>query len=248
MNELFEKLAASKKYRDVCPETIRRVIAECAPKYRRDKEIEAAVREHLHGITSAFMTEAEYKRALRLAEERDFEALLDCHASTRERMPVEAADALYARIFEITGVPETLADLACGLNPAYLIWKYPQIRVAGTDISGQSVRILQTLGIDAVSADLLCDGAIPSGRFDAALLFKVLPLLERQKKGAADAVLEAVDARFIVVSFPTRSLSGRNVGMETAYGEWMDAHIPQNRIVAGRFAVENELFYILKEK
>lgn len=247
MNELFEKLAASKKYRGVCPDTIRRVIAECAPKYRREKDVEAAVREHLHGITSAFMTETEFKRAQAAAESGDLEALLNCHASTRERMPIAETDALYARIFEFSGVPETLLDLACGLNPAYLRGRYPEMRVTGADISGQCVEILRRLGIQAVSADLLCEGAVPAERFDTALLFKVLPLLERQRKGAADAVLRAVNARFLVVSFPTRSLSGRNVGMEANYGQWMEAHIPANRAVAGRFATGNELFYILKE-
>ena len=246
MNDLIEKLLSSKKYRDVCPDTVRRIVAECAPKYKREKDVEAAARERLHGVTAAFMTEAEYRRALRLAEDKDFEALLACHASTRERMPIAAMDALYARIFEITGVPETLADLACGLNPAYLHWKYPQTRVTAADVSGQCVRILQGLGVDARLSDLLC--AAPDGRFDAALLFKVLPLLERQKAGAADDVLRGVNAESVVVSFPTRSLSGRNVGMEENYSRWMDAHIPENRTVTGRFTTENELFYILKEK
>lgn len=245
MNDLCEKLLSSKKYRDVCPDTICRIVAECVPKYKREKDVEAAARERLHGITAAFMTDAEYRRALRLAEEHDFEALLACHASTRERLPIAVMDALYEKIFAVTGVPETLADLACGLNPAYLRWKYPQIRVTGADVSGQCVRILQSLDVDAHLSDLLC--AVPDGRFDAALLFKVLPLLERQKTGAADDVLQSVNAKSVVVSFPTRSLSGRNVGMEENYSRWMDAHIPENRTVAGRFTTENELFYILKE-
>ena len=62
-NELFEKLSTNKKYRDVCPDTIRRVIAECEGRYKKAKDMDKAVREKLHGITSAFMNEQEYKKA-----------------------------------------------------------------------------------------------------------------------------------------------------------------------------------------
>lgn len=246
MNDLFEKLSQSKKYRGVCPDTLRRVIAECLPKYKKEKDAEAAVREHLHGITAAFMTESEAGRAQAAAESRDYEALLACHASTRERLPIEETDAVYARAFALTGVPETLLDLACGLNPAYLKWKYPNIRVTGTDISGSCVELLRALDIDARHADLLC--GVPEGRFDVALLFKILPLLDRQKSGAAIGILDAVNAKFIVVSFPTRSLSGRNVGMEANYGAWMAAHLPEKRAIADSFATGNELYFILEEK
>ncbi len=99
-------------------------------------------------------------------------------------------------------------------------------------------------GAQAQLGDLLCE--IPSRQADVALLFKVLPLLERQKAGAAAEVLNRVNAENIVVSFPTRSLSGHNVGMEQHYSEWMEKHIPDNRSVAVRFTEENELFYILK--
>lgn len=246
MNDLTEKLLQSKKYGGVCPDTVRRVISDCTAKYKKEKDIEKAVREHLHGVTSAFMTESECRRARAAAEAADFETLLACHASTRERMPVASADALYDRIFSVTGVPESLLDLACGLNPAYLKWRYPQIHVVGTDISGDCVRILQTLGIDARLADLLC--GIPSERFDLALLFKILPLLERQKKGAADEILRSVNAAYIVVSFPTKTLSGRDVGMAAHYGAWMAEHLPESRSVTDSFELENELYFVLEEK
>lgn len=57
-----------------------------------------------------------------------------------------------------------------------------------------------------------------------------------------------VNAEWIVASFPTRSLGGRNVGMEKHYSEWMEAHVPENRAIAARLTSENELFYVLKRK
>ena len=37
---LFEKLSSNKKYSDVCPDTIRRVIAECEGRYKKAKDME----------------------------------------------------------------------------------------------------------------------------------------------------------------------------------------------------------------
>lgn len=63
MNEpMLEKLLNAKKYQDVCPDTVRRVWAECREKYKRPKEAERAAREALHGITGAFLTPGEAKR------------------------------------------------------------------------------------------------------------------------------------------------------------------------------------------
>ena len=250
-NELFDSLSQSKKYREVCPDTIRRIIAECEGRYRKAKDLEKAVREKLHGITSAFMTETEYRRAQGLAREfqpENLEALLNCHASTRERLPLAEMDALYARIFQATGAPESILDLACGINPVYFAGRYPDVRVMGVDISGQSVNIIRLCGGEALHGDLLCENAVPANRYDLALLFKILPLLDRQRSGAAMAVINAINAAHIVISFPTRTLGGRNVGMEENYSAWMEANLPEKYEISSRFTTANELFYILKEK
>ena len=247
MNELFEKLSQSKKYRDVCPDTIRRVIAECEGRYKKAKDMEKAVREKLHGITSAFNElGGDVQRAVAELDTNDDEALtaiLKRHASTRERLPLSAMDALYAKIFEVTGQPNRILDLACGLNPVYLLHRF-ECDVVGVDISKSCISLFP----GGVWGDLLCENAIPKERFHIALLFKILPLLERQKSGSAMDVMNRIDAEYLVVSFPTRTLGGRNVGMEDNYTAWMEAHMPENRAIAARFTTENELYYILEEK
>lgn len=252
-NDYLEKLLQSKKYRDVCPDTVRRVWDECTAKYKKPKDVDKAAREALHGITGAFLTPAEVRecawamQAWRAGGQTDaqLENILNKHASTRERLPLADMDALYARIFDITGKPGRVLDLACGINPIYLGAR--GVTVTGADISGAAVKLINSFGApcNAVCADLLC--GIPKGRYDLALLFKVLPLLERQRAGSAMAVMQSVNAAYIVASFPTRTLGGRNVGMAAHYADWMAAHLPDGRAVAGQFETENELFYILKE-
>ena len=239
--ELFQKLAANKKYGDVHPDAIRRAIDECEGRYKKPKELEKAVREKLHGITSAF-NGLDKARAT-----DDLESLLARHASTRERLPLDRMDALYARIFAVTGGPESVLDLACGLNPLYLLRKHP-CPVAGVDVSRSCVELLSNeTNFTGRWADLLIPDSVPPERFHIALLFKILPLLERQRLGAATELMERLDAEYLVISFPTRTLGGRNVGMERNYSEWMEAHMPDRYRTAVRFTDENELFYILKE-
>ncbi len=261
MHEAYlEKLLQSKKYRDVCPDTVRRIWAECSGRYKKPKDADRAAREALHGITGAFLTPAEVKQcawamqawAAGARTDAQLENMLNKHASTRERLPLERMDALYARIFEAAGRPETVLDLACGINPLYLGAR--GIRTVGVDISGSAVGLVNAFGetygmpVSAVCADLLCENAVPRGRFDAALLFKALPLLDRQRPGAAAEVMDAVDAAYLVVSFPTRSLGGRDVGMAAHYAQWMEEHMPKGRAVNARFETENELFYVLRRE
>ena len=256
-NDYLEKLLQSKKYRGVCPDTIRRVWAECGARYKKPRDVDQAAREALHGITGAFLTPEEVSHCAWAMQnwlaggktDAQLENILNKHASTRERLPLTSMDALYGRLFEITGRPGRVLDLACGINPVYLGAR--GVRTVGVDISGDAVSLVNAFGetygapVCAVCADVLCDGAIPGEWFDVALMFKVLPLLERQKTGAAARVMSAVNAAYLVASFPTRTLGGRNVGMAAHYGDWMDAHVPAGRTVAGRFETENELFYIL---
>ena len=258
-SDYLEKLLQSKKYRGVCPDTIRRVWDECARKYKKPKDVDKAAREALHGITGAFLTPGEFAACAWSMQawhaggrtDAQLENILNKHASTRERLPLSEMDALYARIFEITGKTDRILDLACGINPIYLGAR--GLKATGVDISGDAVALVNAFGgnygipVRAVCADLLCPNAIPGERFDLALLFKVLPLLERQRAGAALDVLNAIDARFIAVSFPTRTLGGRNIGMAAHYSEWMAAHMPINRTDVGLFETQNELFFILKE-
>ena len=255
--DIPEKLLKSKKYGDVCPDTVARIWAECQVKYKKPKDADRAAREALHGLTGAFLTPGEAlacRTDIRLWAAGDqsddrLEAILRHHASIRERLPLESMDVLYSRIFEITGTPKAILDLACGINPIYLCARGHA--VTGIDISGHAVDLVNAFGescpvaVKAICADLLCGNAIPAGHFDIALMFKILPLLNRQYPDAVERVFNAIDADFLVISFPTRTLSGKNVGMANHYGEWMSAHLPMSFVVRAQFEIKSEMYYII---
>lgn len=255
-NVLLDKLLQSRNYRDICPDTVRRVWAECEKRHKKAKDVDKAAREALHGISGAFMTPQEarqlaYDMQAWHVDKTDLglERMLTRHASTRERLPLSDMDATYSRIFAATGVPRTILDLACGINPLYLAAR--GIETVGVDISGAAVYAVNCfhesyrMPASASCADLLCPRAIPVERFDVALLFKLLPLMERQEKGGAARVMQAVNARHMVVSFPTRTLGGRSVGMSENYACWMESRLPKGMDILDQFETRNELFYII---
>ncbi|MCQ2437172.1 MAG: 16S rRNA (guanine(1405)-N(7))-methyltransferase RmtD [Clostridia bacterium] len=237
---LLDKLLSSKKYADLCPDTVTRIFEDCLLRYKKPKDADKAAREKLHGMTGAFVlpdsTAAD-----------SLEALLHAHASTRERLPLSAMDALWENIESAIGTPDTILDLACGLNPLYLHHRYPDASIVGADISRWCVDRINEAGMEGLWIDLLTENTIPTSQFDAVLLLKILPLLERQQVGSSEKLMASLNAKHIIVSIPTKSLSGRNVGMSKHYGDWMAAHPPVNRSLTHTFETENELFYIWTE-
>lgn len=246
----MSEIAISKKYKDVCPDTVRRVFETERAKYKSEKEADKAAKAHLHQITGAFMTADEMKQAdrlLRAYREGDSEAFaktLRLHSSTRERL--EGAEALYSRILTAAGNPKSVLDLACGLNP--LILGNMGLTVRGVDISGGCVRLVNEWAqvmewdVQAECRDLLCEPKLEKA--DMALMMKLLPVLEQQKKGSAMKLVASVPSEKICVTFPMRTLGGRKVGMEQHYSQWFEGNLPEGIEIYERFVEADELCYV----
>ncbi len=240
----LDALKASRKYGGICPETADRVFSEELGKHRHLKDADKAARSRLHQISGAFMTPDQLKTARKLMDAGDLAGALKLHASTSERLSL--LDALYGRVFEVVGRPGMVLDLACGLNPLYL--GSIGLSVRGIDIGGDQVALVndwaQRAGWDvsAQAADLSMDVMLPHA--DLALLMKLLPVLETQRKGAAMALLSRTPAPRQLVTFPTRTLGGRGVGMEQHYTRWFEVNLPETHRILDRFALANELCYI----
>ncbi len=238
-------MLASKKYACVYEKTVERIFAEQSERHSRPKEAEKAAKTHLHAITGAFMSTDDIAAAKKTALAGDLLSASRFHASVRERF--DYADELYSRVFSAVGNVTKVLDLACGLNPLYLAAK--GIRgVTGMDIHMGCVNLINEcaeafdLDVKAFGGDLICD--IPRDECDLALLMKLLPVLEKQRAGAACDVMRGLNARFLLITFPTRTLGGRRVGMEKHYAEWFEGIMPETHIVRDSFTLGSELVYI----
>ena len=255
--QALDALLSAKKLRDLCPDTIRRVCFECLPKYKSLKDVDKAARTELHRITGAFVTPEQLSQAEKLLDAwtpGDDETLgraLSMHASTKERLPLSETDAMYAHVCDIIGRPDTILDLACGFNPVYLSSR--SYDVTGLDLHGGAIALINrwaekhNLPARAQTADLLSEGCLPQERFDLALMMKLLPILETQQTGSALRLIDSANAKVILVSFPTKTLGGRGVGMEAHYSQWFEDLVPEARIIH-RFTHGSELIYLIHGK
>jgi 16S rRNA (guanine(1405)-N(7))-methyltransferase len=261
--EIASRLAESKKYRHLCPDTLSRMAGWAAQRHRSVREAEKAAKRKLHQIYAAYMTGREMKKIEKLVGELPPGGspatvediclqILNCHASSRERIPHLAA--FYRDIKGVTGEPGSVLDLSCGLNPFNLPWLSPSAESSYRciDIDCRLIKCIErffahlTGDNSAVCSDILVSS--PTETVDVVLLLKSLPCLEQQEPECSLGLLRSLNARHIVVSFPARSLSGRDRGMVGHYDQFMSALIPQLDADVSTLSYPTETVYIIEKK
>lgn len=245
MEELSKKIKLSKNYSSVSDDTIENFVLRESQKFKKQKEIEKSVKTKLHTQSTVFFDE-QLKRID--PAKIDFESVLEFHTSTFERknFKVEFFDFLKENLKEVKSV----CDIACGLNPIDFCNFFDVEKYLAIDVNFDCKEILQRFfKVKNIEGKVeICDVTknLPKGQFDVVLLFKFLPLLESQKKGFSKEIFEKIKTNFFVVSYPTKTLSGKNVGMAKKYTQDLeDAILPQQQIVAFK-EFENEIVFVIK--
>jgi 16S rRNA (guanine(1405)-N(7))-methyltransferase len=260
VDRLLEDLRVSGRYGSLTQSVLARTTHWALARTRSHKDAAKLARRRLHQIYGAFVGPQDLKRVSRLLDEVEaplapdrFRELcsqvLACHASTAERLPY--LDRFTDVIRHHSPHPRTVVDLACGLNPFTLPWMdLPTACVYhAIDIDAQLLALTRRLGelqpvrIETSECDLVAPPDVIEG--DAILLLKTLPSLERQEQGAARRLLEALRAPHVFVSFPARSLSGRDRGMRANYDAELDRMLPHDLVRIDSATFPTETLYVL---
>jgi 16S rRNA (guanine(1405)-N(7))-methyltransferase len=268
IEQIVAGVLRGKKYRAVCQDTVRRIAVEQWARHgglgrggkRAIKAAIKATRARLHQVYAAYESPVDYARAARDLEsayaggdrasiEAACRRLLALHTSTRERLPI--LERFYGELWAHTGVPGVVLDLACGLNPLSVPWMGLDEGAAyrGYDIDAARVtflrRALPLAGLDAYMhlQDVLCEA--PSEAGEVALLMKSSACLERQQAGATLSLLDALRVRYVVVTFPVRSLGNREKGMAAHYERTFRTQIANRPWPVIRLLFESELVFIV---
>ena len=259
--EIVDRVLESPRYRDVDRSLLSRLAAEELPRARSNDDAVKRVKRRLHQAVGAFRGErrTDALGPIRRAWNGDMTdpafrdacaKVLRTHASTRERLPHQAA--FYVGIWQHTGVPRRLLDIGCGLNPLALPWMdIGDASYRATDVDRRpldTVRgFLELIGQpgEVRATDAVVDP--PTDEADVALLLKLVTTLDRQHASAASRLLEALRVRHAVVSFPARTLGGRGKGMERTYRERLERLVADCPRVTGvaEASVANELVFVL---
>lgn len=230
LNETYtdqiQAILSSRKYRGlgIPAETVASLFAQERTQQKDEKALLKAVREKMHHLVAGYLGDPDYAIAgaqLAEASNKGADALnafclsmLQAHASTRERLP--DLECFYNSIFTVTGTPDSVHDLACGLHPFGLPWMglAGSARYYAYDIHAPRVALINQFLMAAGRAPLAAVRDVllnpPDDAADVAFFLKEAHRLDARSRGANRELWQAVNCRWLVVSLPARSMSGRN--------------------------------------
>jgi len=264
LDALVVNVLGSSKYRAVSPEFVRAIGARELAARPNLKAAIKATKNALHQAGGAF-TDApiDYGRALarlRAAAANGGDALREAcaavmtlHTSTRERLPI--LDEFYATIFDaLPEPPGRVLDVACGLNPLARPWLplSPTTDYVACDIYSDQIAFLNDFfalaGVAGRAEVRDVIGRPPDEPADLALVLKTLPCLEAIDRRAPERLLDALPARWLLVSFPAQTLGGRRKGMTAHYEAQFGRLLHARGWAARRFEFSSELAFLVEKK
>jgi len=216
IDRLVAEVCASRRYRDIDANVVRRVGAQELAKRRNLKEAVHATRSKLHQVGGSYQEKAiDYAgwskqlaalgKPPKIADLKSFcREMMLVHASTRERLGI--LDVFFQETLGALAPVHSILDIGCGLTPLSLSWM-PLATDAvyyGCDIYKDMISFLgaflDTVGLEGgfTTCDLIA--SVPSQTVQVALLLKTLPCLEQMDRHCSLRLLEKIQAEYILVS------------------------------------------------
>ena len=221
-----EAVLTSRKYQNlnIPVETARELYDSAVSSGQSPKEAEKTLRQKLHNIVAPYLGDPDFTKAAGEMENA-FSSndstqiqgfclkMLNSHASTRERM--EVLPDFYSRLFEVTGIPGSIFDLAAGMNPFSLPWMSLSegSRYSAYDLNQPRINLVRKFlilsGMEplAYHRDILIHP--PEEKADMAFLFKEAHRMEQRQRGSTRRLIDAVNVAWFLLSLPTSSLQGK---------------------------------------
>jgi 16S rRNA (guanine(1405)-N(7))-methyltransferase len=244
LDEVIRLVRQSNKYA-VVSETLVRDIAEAELKKGKNlKDSVKSTRNKIHQVGSAFQEisipypalKQELAKLPTLITSDETLAFitktLRYHASTAERLPF--ITSFFMQTLASIQPVESILDLACGFTPLCLPWMPVSNNASytGIDIYQDMINFLDLFFVHYNLKHSFTVGniieALPNEKVHVAYLLKTIPCLEQVDKTIGTKLLERIPAENILVSFPSRSLTGRSKGMAANY----EAHFSQ--LISGK--------------
>ena len=263
IKKITDSILMSAKYRGkgLNVETIQDLIEQETPKYSSQKTILKAVRRKLHNIVADYLGEPDYKQLLkRLSHIEDSsldspqllslcQDVLNSHASTAERIAHQSE--FYDKLFEVTGKPRIILDLACGLHPLAFPWMGLPLTTQyhAFDIIQPRIEFINAffkkIGLEplAKNQDILTHP--PKIHADLGIFFKEAHRFEKRNPGSNKSFFSSVNVDLLAVSLPNQDLSGTH-NLLDQHRSLIFANLPTNKGVS-ELLIENEIIFLVEK-
>jgi 16S rRNA (guanine(1405)-N(7))-methyltransferase len=263
LDKLVQAVLRSRKYGRVCADVVRNIGERELAKRRSWRGALKATKAKLHQVGAAYLgASMEYESWLeRLQHAVDWgdggafrsvcvEAM-SRHASTRERLGM--LDRFYAQVWSELPQIASVLDVACGLNPLAISWMPlgEGVQYWAYDIFTDMVAFINGFfalaGVQGKAEARDVTHAPPQQRADLALILKSLPCIEQLDRSASPRLLETLNVGYLLVSFPTHSLGGRDKAMVRNYERRMWELVDGKPWDVRRFEFETELAFVVEK-
>ena len=255
------------KHRQIYQPLLERIYSEESRKYKKEKDIIKAVKTRLHITYGAFFNEKSIKSAQSILEENLniselSEKLLKLNVSSNERLPFikELYKFIFDTIFaESDASINTILDIGCGFNPFSLplmLESSPKLNITAyhaldidIKLAGIINKYFNLLKLPEYAGCIDIISETPLQKSDAVFLFKIIPTIENCKKGRGFELINNLDAKYIAVSFPTKTLCGKNKGMAENYAAFFEGNLDYEKFkIIAKNIIGDELVYVLARK
>ncbi len=248
----------SDKYKNLDNTLLSDIYNDLLTKYKDTKQLEQKLKSLIHQIWGSYYTSKPNFKKL-IEKVRVFEnpkeylfTLLQIHSSTKERLLFYPD--FYTKIFELTGIPNTILDMGCGFNPLYYVLdeRFNYISIDCVDIDKDETEFLNEVfdffHMSKCNAEL---GNVLNfdyaKTYDIVFLLKLLPVIEQQRRGEVLNILKKIKAKCLVISFPTKSIVGKQKGMESNYREHFLDIAQKVGYTTQEIVFPNELVFVCKQ-
>jgi 16S rRNA (guanine(1405)-N(7))-methyltransferase len=261
IDEVIFEICKNANYARMDAGLVRKVVLQETSKRKNKKEIVKAAKSKLHQIGTVYLDSPKplqidcltisSEQSQNIAYQKQWAIpYLQNHASTRERF--DFVDEFYEQIIaELSGV-DKIIDLACGMNPLFRPWMpiSADVQYSACDIFRDGIEIINGFfsAFHYQGEARICDltSQVPDCSGQVVFLLKTLPCLEQVEKGIGKRLLSQIKADTLVISFPSKSLGGRNVGMQQHYQAYLNESLESSSWQITTLNFFNETVYILK--
>ncbi|MEM2956533.1 MAG: hypothetical protein QW041_03105 [Candidatus Pacearchaeota archaeon] len=232
--QIEDQLKKSAEYKEVI-KTIRAKLYKSYGMFQIPKNADEIKQRFLRKLSVGQETNEDYKQVFSL------------HLSTKERF--QYYPFIYQQIFKKIK-PKIILDLGCGLNPLSYHYMNTNAKYIASDIDKVNLVFIQKFfelsGIDGKILILNLENETDLQKLafidcDVCFMFK---LLETDKR-LAEPLVTTVNAKIIVASFSTISLTGKI--MSSPEREWFEKMLSRLKYKFSTFKTGNEIFYIIRK-
>jgi len=264
LEQLVNAVLKSSKYRNVCEDLIEHIGMRELSKGKSLKAAVKATKNKLHQVGGAyFLKKPKYdvwlerlNEAKKAKSESAFRMVcmevMGYHYSTKERLTI--LDEFYSRIFSLLPPVHSVIDVACGFNPISIPWMplSADAKYYAYDIYKDMISFINNFmtacNVQGYAEARDVTQKMPEIAADLAFVLNTIPCFEQIEKSSGEKVLKSLNSKFMVVSFPVKSLCGREKNMRKHYEAMFDRLVREKEWSVQRLEFGSELVFVIRKR